>query len=215
MVKGLIFDVDGTILDSMSIWMDAGEKYLNSLGIDIDYNLAEIMFEQTMDETARYIRERHHVDKPEEEIIEGINAMVYKFYETEAIPKEGVLDFIETAYEKGIPMTVATSTDRPMIEAAFNRLNLNKYFKKIYTASEVGSGKDKPEIFYQAMETMGTDEKNTYLIDDAFYALNTAHHMGIKTIGVYDFSSECDTEKIKSVSDIYIENWKQNKPDIL
>ena len=74
MVKGLIFDVDGTILDSMSIWMNAGERYLNSLGIEIDYNLAEIMFEQTMDETARYIKERHHVEQSEKEIIDGINA---------------------------------------------------------------------------------------------------------------------------------------------
>ena len=215
MVKGLIFDVDGTILDSMSIWMNAGERYLNSLGIEIDYNLAEIMFEQTMDETARYIKERHHVEQSEKEIIDGINAMVYTFYEKEAMPKEGVLDFIEEAYAKGIPMTVATSTDRPMIEAAFHRLNLHNYFKKIYTTSEVGSGKDQPEIFYQAIKTMGSDEKTTYLLDDAFYALNTAHNAGIGTIGIYDFSSKCDTEKIKAVSDIYIEDWKNNKPDIL
>lgn len=207
MVKGLIFDVDGTILDSMSIWMNAGERYLNSLGIEIDYDLASIMFEQTMPETAQYLRERHGINKSDEEIIEGINAKVYAFYDTEAMPKEGVLDFIEEAYRKGIPMTVATSTDRPMIETAFRRLGLHKYFKKIYTTSEVGSGKDKPEIFYQAMKTMGSDEKTTYLLDDAFYSLNTAHNAGIGTIGVYDFSAESDTEKIKAIVDVYIEDW--------
>lgn len=215
MVKGLIFDVDGTILDSMSIWMNAGERYLNSLGIEIDYDLASIMFEQTMPETAQYLRERHGIDKSDEEIIEGINAMVYTYYETEAMLKEGVLDFIKEAHRKGIPMTVATSTDRPMIEAAFNRLGLHQYFKKIYTTSEVGSGKDKPEIFHQAMKTMGSAKENTYLLDDAFYSLNTAHNAGIGTIGVYDFSAECDTEKIKSIVDIYIEDWRKNKPDIL
>ena len=101
------------------------------------------------------------------------------------------------------------------MRAAFHRLNLHKYFKKIYTTSEVGSGKDQPEIFYQAMKTMGSDEKTTYLLDDAFYALNTAHNAGIGTIGIYDFSSQCDMEKIKAVSDIYVEDWKNNKPDIL
>ena len=148
MVKGLIFDVDGTILDSMSIWMNAGEHYLNSLGIEIDYDLASIMFEQTMLETAQYLRERHGIEQSDKEIIDGINAMVYTFYARDAMPKEGVLDFIKETYRKGIPMTVATATDKPMIEAAFRRLGLHKYFKKIYTASEVGSGKDKPEIFY-------------------------------------------------------------------
>lgn len=215
MIKGLIFDVDGTILDSMPIWTNVGERYLNRLGIEIDYDLASIMFEQTMLETAQYMREHHGVNKSDKEIIDDINSMVYGFYEKEAMPKKGVLAFIEEAYEKGVPMTVATSTDRPMIEAAFTRLGLQKYFKKIYTTSEMGSGKDKPEIFYQAMKTMGSDERTTYLLDDAFYSLITAHNAGIGTVGVYDLSAERDTEKIKSIVDIYIKDWTKDKPDII
>ena len=215
MAKGFIFDVDGTILDSMSIWMNAGERYLNSIGITIDYNLAEIMFEQTMNETAEYLKERHGIDKSNKEIIDGINSMVYTFYEKEAMPKPGVMDFIEKAHANKIPMVVATSTDEPMIKAAFDRLNLHKYFKAILTATGVGSGKDRPEIFNIAMEKMDSDIEETWLFDDAFYSLNTAHNMGIKTAGVYDFSAECETEKIKKIVDIYIQDWEKEQPDII
>ena len=83
-------------------------------------------------------------------------------------------------------MTVATSTDRPMIEAAFKRLGLEKYFKKIFTTTEVGKGKDNPLIFEKAMEEMKSDKAGTWLMDDAFYSLNTAYNNGINTVGIYD-----------------------------
>ena len=118
MVKGLIFDVDGTLLDSMGIWMDAGKRYLESQGCIVTENLAKVMFEQTMPQTAQYMIDNYGISYTEEEIIQGINNVVYAFYEKEAQPKEGVREFLEYMYSKSIPMTVATSTDRPMIEVA-------------------------------------------------------------------------------------------------
>ena len=127
------------------------------------------------------------------------------------MPKDGVLEFIEYLYENKIPMTVATSTDRPMIEAAFKRLGLEKYFKKIFTTTEVGKGKDNPLIFEKAMEEMKSDKAGTWLMDDAFYSLNTAYNNGINTVGIYDDSSKSQQEKVKSVSTIYIKDWTQVK----
>ena len=156
MSTGFIFDVDGTILDSMGIWMNVGELYLKDMGIKAEPNLGEILFEMTMNEGAEYIQKKYNLNLTTEEICTGINNRVYKFYEKEAMPKPKVIDFIEQAYDNKIPMTIATSTDRPMIEAAFKRLHIDKYFKKIFTTTEVGYGKDKPDIFIKAMEEMGT-----------------------------------------------------------
>ena len=142
MSTGFIFDVDGTILDSMGIWMNVGELYLKDMGIKAEPNLGEILFEMTMNEGAEYIQKKYNLNLTTEEICTGINNRVYKFYEKEAMPKPKVIDFIEQAYENKIPMTIATSTDRPMIEAAFKRLHIDKYFKKIFTTTEVGHGKD-------------------------------------------------------------------------
>ena len=108
-------------------------------------------------------------------------------------------------------MTIATSTDRPMIEAAFKRLHIDKYFKKIFTTTEVGYGKDKPDIFIKAMEEMGTTPKQTWLFEDGAYSIETAKQLGIKTIGIYDPASEKDQEKIRNLTNIYIKNWTEHK----
>lgn len=211
MNKGIMFDVDGTILDSMKIWMEAGKRYLDQFGIEEKENIAEILFNLTMSEGAKYIKETYKIDKTIQEIIDGMNSIVYEFYEKEAMPKDGVLEFIGYLYDNKIPMTVVTSTDRPMIEAAFKRLDLEKYFKKIFTSSEVGKGKDNPLIFEKAIEEMNSNKEGTWLIDDAFYSLNTAYNNGINTVGIYDDSSKLHQEKVKSVSTIYIKDWTQVK----
>ena len=164
-----------------------------------------------MSEWAKYIKETYKIDKTIQEIIDGMNSIVYEFYEKEAMPKDGVLEFIGYLYDNKIPMTVVTSTDRPMIEAAFKRLDLEKYFKKIFTSSEVGKGKDNPLIFEKAIEEMNSNKEGTWLIDDAFYSLNTAYNKGINTVGIYDDSSKLHQEKVKSVSTIYIKDWTQVK----
>ena len=184
---------------------------LKDMGIKAEPNLGEILFEMTMNEGAEYIQKKYNLNLTTEEICTGINNRVYKFYEKEAMPKPKVIDFIEQAYENKIPMTIATSTDRPMIEAAFKRLHIDKYFKKIFTTTEVGHGKDKPDIFIKAMEEMETTPKQTWLFEDGAYSIETAKQLGIKTIGIYDPASEKDQEKIRNLTNIYIKNWTENK----
>ena len=191
--------------------MNVGELYLKDMGIKAESNLGEILFEMTMNEGAEYIQKKYNLNLTTEEICTGINNRVYKFYEKEAMPKPKVIDFIEQAYENKIPMTIATSTDRPMIEAAFKRLHIDKYFKKIFTTTEVGHGKDKPDIFIKAMEEMETTPKQTWLFEDGAYSIETAKQLGIKTIGIYDPASEKDQEKIRNLTNIYIKNWTEHK----
>ncbi len=214
MSKGFIFDVDGTILDSMSIWMDAGKLYLESLGIKTDENIGEVMFEMTMEQGAKYLQDNYNVELSIEEICQGINDRVFEFYEKEAPEKEGIREVLEKARNSGISMTIATSTDRPMIEAALKRLDLIDYFQEIFTTTEVGKGKDSPDIFNKAMLAMNTSPENTWLFDDAAYSLATAKKMGINTVGVYDVHSDGRQDEVKKFSDVYIKEWREYKINI-
>lgn len=214
MSKGFIFDVDGTILDSMSIWMDAGKLYLESLGIKTDENIGEVMFEMTMEQGAKYLQDNYNVELSIEEICQGINDRVFEFYEKEAPEKEGIREVLEKARNSGISMTIATSTDRPMIEAALKRLALIDYFQEIFTTTEVGKGKDSPDIFNKAMLAMNTSPENTWLFDDAAYSLATAKKMGINTVGVYDVHSDGRQDEVKKFSDVYIKEWGEYKINI-
>jgi HAD superfamily hydrolase (TIGR01509 family) len=146
-----------------------------------------------------------------EEICDGINQRVYEFYANEAKPKEGVVEFLEYVYQKNIPMTIATSTDRPMIEVALKRVGFHKYIKKIFTTGEVGKGKNHPDIFKAAMSEMNSTEEDTWLFEDALYSIKTAGQMGINTVGIYDFSSDSQQDAIKEKVDIYIKDWSEYK----
>lgn len=214
MSKGFIFDVDGTILDSMSIWMDAGKLYLESLGIKTDENIGEVMFEMTMEQGAKYLQDNYNVELSIEEICQGINDRVFEFYEEEAPEKPGIREVLEKAKKRKISMTIATSTDRPMIEAALKRLDLIDYFQEIFTTTEVGKGKDSPDIFNKAMLAMNTSPENTWLFDDAAYSLATAKKMGINTVGVYDVHSDGRQDEVKKFSDVYIKEWGEYKINI-
>lgn len=204
MIKGAIFDVDGTLLDSMPMWDHAGERFLQSLGITAEPNLEKVLFSITMEQGAAYMKEHYQLKLSVSEIRQGINHTIEQFYAYEAMPKSGVADFLAFLDAQGIPMTIATSTDRCHIEAALQRLNLLHYFKKIFTCSEVGCGKQHPLIFRQAAECMHTRPEETWVFEDACHAARTAYQDGFQVVGVYDESSADVQEELKKVCHLYV-----------
>lgn len=211
MVKGVIFDVDGTLLDSMIIWADAGKRYIEGLGFEVNENIDEIMFEMTIQDGAEFLRKKYGLPYSIEEICDTMNAQTYDFYANEAQPKEGVVEFLEHLYKNNIPMTIATATDRPMIEVAFKRLGWEKYFKRIFTNTEIGKGKDHPDMFLKAMEEMESSNESTWLFEDGAYSMKTGRALGLKVVGVYDFFNDNKQDEVKELSDFYMEDWKNYK----
>lgn len=102
-------------------------------------------------------------------------------------------------------MVAATSSDRQVVERALKRLNVMNYFDRIFTCTEIGAGKVKPDIYLAAAEYMGTLLKDTWVFEDVLHAIRTAKNAGFRTVGVYDASSMESLEEIKVISDIYLE----------
>ncbi|MDD3369210.1 MAG: HAD family phosphatase [Lachnospiraceae bacterium] len=202
--KGIILDVDGTLLDSMKFWDHAGEHYLEGKGRTPEANLEQKMFTMTMEEGASYLKKAYGLEDSITEIVEGINRTIFLYYEKEVQLKNGVPDFLENCKKRGIPMCVATSTDRACIEAAFNRLGLISYVAKIFTCSEIGIGKDRPNIYLQAAEFMGTTPENTYVFEDAYHAAKTAYEAGFQVVGVADEASASYQRDIHEVCQYYV-----------
>ena len=205
MIKGVIFDIDGVILDSMPIWDKAGEMFLSNLGLQPEAGLAETMFCMSMLEGATFLKERYHLDMDEDAIIKGINETIEDYYAHQVQLKEGVELFLKGIRQHGIKMVAATSCDRQVFERALKRLNVIDCFDRIFTSTEVGAGKVKPDIYLAAAEHMGTLPKATWVFEDALYAIKTAKSAGFSTVGVYDASGEGDWDEIKRVSDMYFE----------
>lgn len=204
MIDGVIFDIDGTILDSMSIWDKAAEMFLNSMGIEAENGLGKTMFSMTMTNGAEFLKDRYLLNMDVDAIIAGINKTIEDFYYYQVQLKEGVEQFLKDMKQTGIKMVAATSSDRQVVEKTLKRLNVMSYFERIFTCTEIGVGKVKPDIYFAAAEYMGTPLKDTWVFEDALYAIQTAKNAGFRTVGVFDNSSIVNLEEIKRISDIYL-----------
>lgn len=208
MIKGAIFDVDGTLLDSMHIWDEAGERYLRTKGITAEPDLGERIFAMTMEEAAQYLKQVYRLEECVKEITEGINRQIEEFYLNNAEIKPGVIEFLDELKKRNITLTAATATDRYLIEGAFARLGLDEYFSRIFTCTEAGAGKEKPTIYRKAAAYMATAPKETLVFEDALHAIHTSVKAGYKTVAVYDSSSGKNQEKIRQAADIYLRRYE-------
>ena len=206
MIQGIIFDFDGTLFDSMFIWDTAGEAYLRSIGKEPEADLQKILKPMSLLQSAEYIREKYHIPFSVEEIMDGVNRTVEGFYFHTVEPKPGVIDFLEELYRRNIKMCIATATDRYQVEAALQRCGMSHFFSEIFTCTEVGRGKDRPDIFRRAMEYLQTDRSTTVVVEDAYHAIHTAKQDGFLVVGVYD-SHESRQQELLRLVDVFLSDY--------
>ena len=212
MGKGAIFDVDGTLLDSMPIWEDAAARFLAGLGIRAQEGLGDIMFRMSLDEGAVYLKNTYGLDMSVEEVKAGVLGVIRDFYVNQVQPKAGVREFLKELSSRRIPMYIATSSNREHIRAAFERLGLYEYFDGMITCEEAGAGKREPTIFLLAAQRMGLAPQDIFVFEDVIHAVRSAGSAGFVTVGVYDKASEPDNEAMRAESSIYLhslETWEK------
>ena len=205
MIKGIIFDIDGVLLDSMLIWNDLGARYLRSIGAVPEDGLNEILFSMSMEQGADYLKEHYKLKESTDSILNGIQDMLKDFYFTEVKAKPGAAELMNYLKDKHIRMTAATSSPRAHIEKALLRNNLLQYIEVIYTTGEIGISKHSAAIYDKAADYMKLNPDEILVFEDSLYALRTAKNAGYKTVGVYDENGETDQEGMRKSSDIYIE----------
>ena len=208
MIQGVIFDFDGTLFDSNYVWVTAGERFFQAIGITPKPNLQEEIRTMSLYQSACYIQEEYNLSLTVEEIMDGINQTVEDAYFHEVQPKPDVVTFLHALKRAGIRMCIATATDRYQIEAALKRCDMLDFFEGIFTCSEVGHGKDEPIIFRKAMEYLGTDRSNTVIFEDALHAVQTAKADGFLTVGIYDPYIQ-EQEQLQSLCDCYLTDFSQ------
>ena len=205
-----IFDFDGTLFDSMFIWDCAGEVYLRSVGKEPKPSLREDLKPLSLYQSACYFQREYSLQLSVEKIMAGINCVVENFYIHRVRPKPGVLEFLERLKKFGIPMCIATASERYQVEAALKRCGMDRFFDAIFTCTEVGHGKDEPIIFRRAMEHFGADRRNTVVFEDAIHAVQTAKADGFTVAAVFDTSEQHQAE-IQKLADYYIPDFEHTE----
>ena len=207
-IRGAIFDVDGTLLDSMFIWDTIGETYLRSIGYEPREKLNEVFKNMSLFQAARYYRTEYGVTLSIDEIMNGVNAMLERYYRFEVSLKPGVAELLAQLQASGVKLCIATATDRYLVEAALERCGVLSCFGAIFTCNEVGHGKDELDIFEEALRFLGTEKAETVVFDDALYAVRTAKEAGFPVAVIYD-SHEKNQEGLRALADFYIEDFSQ------
>lgn len=207
-IKYAIFDMDGTLLDSMHIWDTASGAFLMMRGI-VPKEF-ELFRKQGYRTGISYMIDEYKLDMSFDEVLAGLQEILWFYYSNIAPIKDGVKDFLQDLKDNGTRMAVATATESKMATKALERNGILQYFENVFSTHEIGLHKDKPEIFKLVSDSMNA-EGDIYVFEDALYAIKTAKSAGYKVIGIEDYSNEDDREEIKKLVDFYAENYDQVK----
>lgn len=208
--KGLIFDLDGTLIDSTNVWADIDEKFLGDRGFEVPEDYMQIISPMGAYRTAVYTIERFNLkNETPEDLVNEWFEMAKVEYHNHIKCKPFAKDFLKKAYDRGIKMAVATSSDRELFIPTLERENIIDYFDDIVTVGEVKRGKEFPDVYLEAAKRIGADVEESVVFEDILTAIKGAKTGGFKVVAVKDQRSENIQEQIKKTADLYINSYKE------
>lgn len=203
-----VFDLDGTLFDSMWFWSGLDAAFLKKRGIDEvpnDYLLAIAHLGAL--ETAIYTKERFGLADSPEELMEEWHDEAVRFYTNDVQLKDGALAYLNMLRARGIKLGVATASSPELYMPALRRLGIAELFSAFADVNECARKKGFPDVYELACSRMGAAKEDTVVFEDICIAVCGAKDGGFRTVGVYDSASECDREKIIARADAFITNF--------
>ena len=209
-LQSAIFDMDGTLVDSMPMWRNRAEALVRSHGLIPPPDLNRRVSGLSVVEGCALCKELCGLPGTAEQLAEEVWEQVRRFYRHEARPKPGLVRFLSVLKMEGVWMYVATATDRHLAEEALRHAGIRDYFRGLVTSAETGVGKDvSPEIYERAMRRLRSNKKDTVIFEDALHAIRTAKTAGFRVAAIYDPSAEEDQEEIRTLADYYFRSFEE------
>lgn len=208
-MKGAIFDIDGTILDSMSVWYGITDEYFREHGVILSKDAAARIEKMTLEESIPYIQSKYLPQLGAGQILEDLQRKLSFAYERTIPAKEGVCEYILKLCGCGVKIAAATSGFSGLCRAALRRIGIEQCFSAYAFSSEVGCSKSRPDIYLLAAERLGLKPRDCCVYEDLITGVMSAHSAGFTVIAVADRSNAHDKDRLIRHSDHYITGWNE------
>ena len=207
--KYCIFDMDGTIADSMGYWKNIEREFLVEKGIqeDVDEVLKEIQH-MTIPAAMEYFISRFGFSGTVESLTEEFDGMMAEHYRKDVEIKPGAKAYLEALRANGAKMCIASATSTPLVKIALEHMGITEYFDFVLSCVDVNSSKDKPLVFLEAARRLGGTPEETAVFEDSLVASTTAKNAGFYVVGIYEKYSAHNWAGICELADELIETWE-------
>ena len=204
-----IFDMDGTLVDSMLYWRNLASEFLERKGVQtVSPDILERIKPMTMTESAALFIQEYSLSGTAESVAAEMNAMMDEHYRKDIPLKPGVHAYLEALHNKGVVMCVASATAEDLMDACLTRLGVAQYFSFLLSCETVSAGKDRPDVYWESAKRLGAEPVEIAVYEDALYAAETAKSAGFYTVAVRDDSNQLQWEFLTALADEVILDWQ-------
>lgn len=205
----VIFDLDGTLVDSMWVWEKIDEDFLRKRNIEKPNDMDKALEGKSFTETAVYFKERFKLEMSVEEIKREWNEMAWLFYTKEVPLKKGVKKFLEVLRKQNIKIGIATSNSIELVNAVLKALEIEAYFDQIRTSCEVGRGKPFPDIYLKVAEDLGVEPDRCLVFEDIPNGVRAGKNAGMTAWGIRDRQDEMLWKEVMAVADFFVVDYDE------
>lgn len=206
--KAVIFDLDGTLIDSMGIWIQVDKEYLQMRGIPVPDNLfMDVEGGNSFNEICLYFKKKFNLPESIEEIGVEWTRMVAEHYKNDVKLKPGAFELLQFLKEKNIKIGVGTSNSKYLAETVLQANGVLRVFDSIIAGCDDIKGKPFPDIFLKAAKELNLLPRDCLVIEDVLVGVQAAKHAGMDVYAIYDEHAAHETEKIKQNADFYAEDF--------
>lgn len=211
-VQGVIFDCDGTLIDSMGVWRGIEDMFADKVGQVLSVHEKRMLGACTLHEAARYFHERYGLGASVDEVIGMAVAHLEDFYANRAQLRPGACELVKCLAERGIPLCVVSSTPEHMLRLGFAHVGMLDHFRGYISASDLGLSKREPAIFEKGREMLGSPVAGTWGFEDSLYAVETMKRMGFACVGIYDRDDSGTFEDLEQAADVAFREFTDMDP---